>query len=171
MAHLHSSGWFHLSAAHLRTLLMVGSAGMALLVMRLRVKAAEKPASRKKIVMPPLGMSTGFLMFAMPWMRFDLRIALAAFAAGLLLSLPLIRTSRFEVRDGEVYLQRSKAFLLVLIGLFALRIVLHEAVGQYLSLAQTGSVLFVLAYGMMAPWRAAMWVGYQKVRRTLTEEG
>lgn len=171
MAHLLGSTLVHLSTAHLRTLAMVGSAGMALLVMRLRVKAAEKPATLKKIVMPPIGMSTGFLMFVFPFMRIDLWAALIAFAAGLLMSVPLIRASRFEVRDGDVYLQRSKAFLPVLLGLFVLRFGLHEYVERYVTLAQTGSIFFVLAYGMIAPWRLAMMVGYQKVRGTLTEEG
>jgi len=171
MAHLHGTALLHLSAAHLRTLAMVGSAGMALLVMRLRVKAAEKPATLRKIVIPPIGMSVGFMMFVLPFMQIGLWIAFAAFAAGLLMSWPLIRTSRFEVRDGDVYLQRSKAFLLVLIGLFALRFGLHEYVERYLTLAQTGSVFFVLAYGMIAPWRVAMWVRFQKVRGTMMGEG
>ena len=170
MAHLHGATLFHLSAANLRTLAMVGSAGMALLVMRLRVKAAEKPATLKKIVMPPIGMSTGFLMFVFPFMRISVWLALAAFAAGLLMSWPLIRTSQFEVRDGDVYLQRSKAFLLVLITLFALRFGLHEYVERYVTMAQTGAVFFVLAYGMIAPWRVAMLVRYQKVRGTLQGE-
>ena len=73
-----------ITPAHLRTVAMVGSACMALLVIALRMKAAQKPASVKKIIMPPLGMSTGFLMFLFPFMQVPWSYALGAFLIGLL---------------------------------------------------------------------------------------
>lgn len=39
---------------------------MAVIVMAVRIKSSEKPATAKKIILPPIFMSTGALMFLFP---------------------------------------------------------------------------------------------------------
>ena len=46
--------------------------GMGILVTTVRAKSAKKPASAKKILLPPLFMSTGALMFVFPFFRVTL---------------------------------------------------------------------------------------------------
>jgi membrane protein CcdC involved in cytochrome C biogenesis len=142
---------------------------MASVMIIIRLRASKKPTNAKKILIPPLGMSTGFLMFLYPPMRIPWSWALIAFLAGaLLFSYPLIRTSKFEIVDGQIYLKRSRAFIFILIGLFVLRMALHTYVEHLISVEQTGSVFFILAFGMLLPWRLAMFMQYKKLERQLT---
>ncbi len=154
-------------SSNLHAVFIFGSASVALMVILIRLRAAAKPVNVMKILMPTVGMSTGFGMFFAPFMRIPLTWALCAFAAGaLFFSYPLIRTSRFQVEKGKVYLKRSKAFIWILLLLFAVRLVLHEYVESMISIYQTGSLFFLLAFGMLLPWRISMYVQYRKLIRT-----
>ena len=44
-----------------------------------------------------------------------------------------------------------------------LRIALHEWVGRYVSPTQTAALFYLLAFGMIARWRAGMYVAYRKL--------
>lgn len=132
--------------------LIAGSA-----VIAVRLKASTKPTSMRKILIPPLGMSTGFAMFLYPPTHVPWLWALAAFAAGaLFFAYPLIWTSKFEVRNGHIYLVRSKAFIFIIVALLAIRLLLHDVVEHVVSIPQTGALFFLLAFGMILPWRLAM---------------
>lgn len=144
---------------------------MACTVMFVRIRATKQPTSAKKILIPPLGMSTGFLMFLFPFTRIPWSWALLAFVCGLIfLAIPLILTSNFEVQNNEIYLKRSKAFLVILIILLAVRLSLHSYIEQHISIPQTAGVFFILAFGMLLPWRIAMYSKYKKIERQLQGE-
>ncbi|HHW38976.1 MAG TPA: cytochrome c biogenesis protein CcdC [Bacillales bacterium] len=147
----------------------VGALMMAVFVMFVRMKAAKKPTNAKKIILPPVFMSTGFLMFTVPMFWVTPAEILEAFSVGMLFSLFLIKTSKFEVRDNQIYLQRSKAFIFILVGLLLLRTFLKSILGQYISLGQTSGMFFILAFGMILPWRLAMLYSYKKLEKTLPE--
>ncbi|WP_074011037.1 CcdC family protein [Numidum massiliense] len=149
-------------------LLTIGAACMALFVIVLRLRATKKPTSAKKILMPPIGMSTGFFMFVFPQTHIPLTYALFALLVGCLFAVPLIKTSKMAVDGGDVYLKPSKVFPFILLGFLAIRIVLHDVVQNYVSLEQTASIFFILAFGMLAPWRLAM---YARFRKLLSDEG
>lgn len=139
---------------------LLGAAGI--IVWRLR--ETTRPVTLRKIVIPPLGMSTGLSMFAYAPTRIPLSWAAAAFAVGVLfLSYPLVKTSRL-VRQGDViFLQRSRAFLWILLGLVAVRFAARVYVEQHLSTFQTGSIFFLLAFGMIVRWRVAMLREYRSL--------
>lgn len=151
----------HLPTAVVVLVALLGLAAM----LAWRVRETRSPVSTRKIVAPPLGMSTGFLMFLAPAARVPWTYASAAFALGaFVLSVPLARTSRL-VRDGDVILmRRSKAFLWILLGLFIVRWLLRAYVERVLSPMQTGGIFFILAFGMILRWRAAMLVSYLRLR-------
>lgn len=135
----------------------IGSVVIALSFVLIRIRGSKKPVSIKKIIIPPLGMSTGFMMFLYPPMRIPWEWAVGSFLIGaVFLSFPLIKTTKFVEVDGEIYAKRSKSFIFILIGLLILRISLHNYVEQIISVEQTGSIFFILAFGMILPWRAAM---------------
>ena len=126
-------------------------------VMAWRVRETTRPVSVRSIVIPPLGMSTGFMMFVAPEMRLPLSWAAAAFLAGaLVFSWPLARSSRLERRGDVIVLRRSRAFLLIILGLFAVRFALREWIDRVISPLQTGALFFVLAFGMILVWRLRM---------------
>ena len=130
-----------------------------------RLRETTTPVSIRKIVAPPLGMSTGFLMFAARAPRVPWTHAAGAFAVGaLVLAVPLARTSRLVRRGDAVVMQRSRAFLWILLGLLAVRLVLRAYVEELLTPAQTGGVFFILAFGMIVRWRAAMLLAFLRLR-------
>jgi len=140
---------------------------MALAMIIIRLKAAKKPTNAKKIMLPPLFMSTGALMFLFPvfqitWLQF-----IEAMAIGIICSIFLIKTSRFEIRDEEIYLIPSKAFAFILFGLLIFRIILKLLVGSTISLGETSGMFFVLAFGMIITWRFSMLYKFLQLEKKL----
>jgi membrane protein CcdC involved in cytochrome C biogenesis len=60
-------------------------------------------------------------------------------------------------------MQRSKAFLAILVALVAVRLALRGYVEDVLSPQQSAAVFFVLAFGMILRWRVAMWREYRRL--------
>lgn len=141
-------------------------------VMAWRLRETTRPVTAKSIVIPPLAMSTGFCMFAAPPARIPPLWATTAFLIGAaLLAYPMIKTSRL-IREGDtIFLRRSRAFLGILLGLVAVRFAAREYVGRFISPIQTGSIFFVLAFGMILRWRVAMYLEYRKLRAAPEQVG
>ena len=133
-----------------------------LAVLAWRIQETRTPVTAKKILIPPLGMATGFGMFFVPAMRVPWSWAIGAYLIGaLLLSYPLARTSSLE-RSGEVILmRRSNGFLLILLALLVIRLALHPYVGSVMPPKQTAAVFYLLAFGMISRWRAGMYLQYR----------
>lgn len=139
---------------------------MAFLIIFMRIRNTKKPIFVRKIIIPPIGMSSGFLMFLYSPMRFPVQWGFIDFLAGaILFSIPLILTSKFEQVGDAVYLRRSKAFIIILLAILIVRVVLHGYVEQWVSVQQTAALFFVLAFGMLLPWRVAMYFQYIKLIR------
>jgi len=138
--------------------------GMGILVTTVRAKSAKQPASVKKILLPPMFMSTGALMFVFPYFRVTLMEFIEAIGAGLLFSLFLIWTSKFERRDGEIYLKQSKAFIFILIGLLIVRIISKILLSATIEIGALSGMFWILAFGMIVPWRIAMYVQFKKIQ-------
>lgn len=137
-------------------------------VMAWRVQETRRPVSLRKIIIPPIGMATGCCMFFAPMFRVPLSWGIAAFLAGAIaLAYPLLRTSKL-VREGDVVmLQRSNAFMAVLIGLAAIRLAARGYLDTILSVEQTSALFFVLAFGMILRWRAQMLMEYRAITATV----
>jgi membrane protein CcdC involved in cytochrome C biogenesis len=143
------------------------AAGMATGMIFVRLRAAKQPASVKKIILPPFFMSTGALMFVFPMFRVQWSQVLEALLIGIIFSIFLIRTSKFEVRDEEIYLTPSKAFIFVLFGLLILRVVFKLIIGQHVSFGETSGMFFLLAFGMIITWRLAMLRQYLHLEKNI----
>lgn len=148
---------------------MIVGVCVALAILFIRLQASKKPASIKKILLPPIMMTTGFLMFIFPVFRPGYAGALEAFLTGCLFSIFLIKTSKFEIRGNDIYLKRSKSFIFVLLGLVALRTIMKYFVGGNISPLETGGFFFILAFGMIMPWRVGMLAGYKRREKQLHE--
>ena len=150
---------------------VIGSTVMAIVmgafVMFVRMKASKKPTNEKKIIIPPIAMSSGALMFLFPEFRVHPMQILEATAVGILCSTILIATSKFEVKDQDIYLKRSKAFAFILVGLLIFRVVAKILLSSSIDVGELAGMFWILAFAMLVPWRIAMLVQFKKVKKTL----
>lgn len=145
----------------------IGAVFMGLFVLFVRMKAAKKPANVKKIILPPVFMSSGALMYVVPEFRLTPMEILEAVIVGMLFSILLIKTSKFEVRDNDIYLKRSKAFVFILVGLLVVRLVAKSILSSTIDFGQLSGMFFLLAFSMIVPWRIAMYRSYMKLYKEL----
>ncbi|MED5047080.1 DUF1453 family protein [Bacillus siamensis] len=143
------------------------AAAMAISVMIVRIKSSDKPASPKKIILPPIFMSTGALMFLFPIFRVTGEEFLEAITLGVIFSIFLIKTSKFEIKNNEIYLKRSKAFVFILVGLLVIRIAMKSILSTTIDYGALSGMFWILAFGMIVPWRIAMFMSYRKLANEL----
>jgi membrane protein CcdC involved in cytochrome C biogenesis len=148
---------------------IIVSFSMVIVVNLIRIKNTKKPAKAKKIILPPLFMATGMSMFILPMFRPTFPELISAVVMGMLFSIILIKTSKFEVRDNQIYLQRSKLFLVALIGLVALRMIGKIILAETIQIdpAQISGLFYILAFSMILPWRIGMYIEFRKLKRQL----
>ncbi|WP_170007264.1 CcdC family protein [Bacillus fonticola] len=143
----------------------VVAVAMALVVFAVRMRASNRPVTAKKIILPPFFMSTGALMFVFPPFRVTWMETAEAFVVGMLFSIFLIKTSTFEIRGNDIYLKRSKAFLWILLGLVGVRLLLKVILSSSFEVAALSGMFYLLAFGMIVPWRLAMYVKFKKLEQ------
>ncbi|KIL47826.1 CcdC family protein [Jeotgalibacillus campisalis] len=143
---------------------------MGSFVLMVRMKAAKRPVSAKKIILPPLFMSTGALMFLIPFFRLSAIEFFEALIVGMIFSIVLIKTSKFEVQEKGIYLKPSKAFPFILIGLLIVRVIMKILLSSTIDLGALSGMFWVLAFGMIVPWRAAMYFQYRKLTGAAAKE-
>ncbi len=132
-----------------------------------RVREGRTAVTVKKLVMPPVGMATGFCMFLVPLFRVPWTWALAAFLMGaIVLAYPLLLTSSLRREGDSIMMKRSSAFFAVVIVLAAVRYFARGYLDKYLTLEQTGGLFFILAFGMILRWRMHLLSMYMKLTRT-----
>ncbi len=129
-----------------------------------RLREARSAVSLKKIVIPPLGMATGFSMFFVPAFRIPWAWAGLAFLIGAVaLAWPLLLTTRLERQGDAVMMRRSSAFLAVILVLAVIRFAARGYFDTILTAQQTGAVFFILAFGMIVIWRAKMLMDFRRL--------
>jgi membrane protein CcdC involved in cytochrome C biogenesis len=145
----------------------IGAVFMGILALFVRMKAAKKPTNTLKIILPPVFMSSGALMYVVPQFRLTSMEILEVVILGMLFSILLIKTSKFEIRENEIYLKRSKAFIYILAGLLVVRIGLKTILSATIDYGELSGMFFLLAFSMIVPWRVAMYLDYKKLYRQL----
>lgn len=141
---------------------------MGITMIFVRLRTAKRPTSVKRIILPPLFMSTGAFMFVFPVFQISWIQVMEAFLLGMIFSVLLIKSSKFEIRKGEIYLNPSKAFPFILIGLLIVRFILKLIVGAQISLGETSGLFFILAFGMILTWRIVMLYQFVQVKKSTT---
>ncbi|MBI2393580.1 MAG: cytochrome c biogenesis protein CcdC [Deltaproteobacteria bacterium] len=148
----------------LRVAFILVSIAGAVVVISWRMRETSRPIDARKILIPPLGMSTGFAMFVYPPTRIPILWAAVAFLFGaLVLCYPLAKSSELARVGDEIRLRRSPAFLWILFALVTIRFAARTWVEHYVSPLQTGSIFFVTAFGMILPWRLLMYRKYKRL--------
>jgi membrane protein CcdC involved in cytochrome C biogenesis len=152
----------HLPPA-LYVVLSLAGAG-AMLIWRYR--ETSTPVTLPKLIMPPLGMSTGLLMFIAPEARVPWHWGLGAFLLGaVVFSIPLARSSTLTREGDTLLMKRSPLFLVLLLGLVAVRFALRSWIEVYWSQLQTGALFFLLALGAVARWRLGLVMEFRRLSR------
>ncbi|MGE7674766.1 CcdC family protein [Lysinibacillus sp. NPDC094403] len=150
---------------------VIGSTIMAIFmgtfVMVLRMRASKKPTNEKKIIIPPIAMSSGAVMFLFEQFRVPPMQILEAAAVGVVFSTILIATSKFEVKGQDIYLKRSKAFIFILIGLLVFRIIAKMILSSSIDVGELAGMFWILAFAMLLPWRIAMLIQFKKIKKTI----
>lgn len=133
-------------------------------VLAWRIREGRTAVTIRKIVIPPLGMASGFCMFLAPPFRVPwLWAAVAFFLGAIFLAIPLIRTSRLKLQGDTVMMHRSASFFVVMVVLAIIRIVAHSYLDTVMSIQQTAGLFFILAFGMIVHWRMNMLFEYRRV--------
>ncbi|MFB3168502.1 cytochrome c biogenesis protein CcdC [Neobacillus sp. 179-C4.2 HS] len=145
----------------------IGAVFMGIFALFVRMKAAKKPTNARKIILPPVFMSSGALMYVVPQFRLTGMEILEVVILGMLFSILLIKTSKFEIRENEIFLKRSKAFIYILVGLLVVRIGLKTILSATIDYGELSGMFFLLAFSMIVPWRIAMYLDYKKLYRQL----
>jgi membrane protein CcdC involved in cytochrome C biogenesis len=145
----------------------IGAVFMGIFALFVRMKAAKKPTNVKKIILPPVFMSSGAFMYVVPQFRLTGMEIIEVVILGMLFSILLIKTSKFEIRENEIYLKRSKAFIYILVGLLIVRVALKSILSTSIDFGELSGMFFLLAFSMIVPWRVAMYLDYKKLYKRL----
>ncbi|GEM_PF-336260 len=143
----------------------IGFFVMGLLAFFVRSKAAQRPITPVRIILPPLFMSSGLLMFLFTQFQVPRNQVFEAMVVGLLFSTILIATTNFEHKDGELFVKRSKAFIFILAGLLIFRLVAKLILSSSIDVGELAGMFFILAFSMIIPWRIGMLVKYSRLKK------
>ncbi len=131
-------------------------------VLAWRIREGRSAVTLRKIVMPPLGMATGFCMFIVPAFRVPWTWALGAFFIGaIIFAYPLLLTSDLHLQNGVIMMKRSSAFFAVIIVLAVARYLARGFFDRFLTLEQTGALFYLLAFGMILRWRLKLLLAWR----------
>lgn len=110
-------------------------------------------------------------MYIIPAFRLNMMEVVEAFILGVLLSIFLIKTSKFEQRKRSIYLIPSKSFIFILFGLLIVRIIMKLIIGSTISFGETSGMFFLLAFSMILSWRLAMLYKFKKLQKRMIKRG
>ncbi|WP_432355553.1 CcdC family protein [Sporosarcina sp. A2] len=130
-----------------------------------RSKAAERPISPIRIILPPLFMSSGMLMFLFTQFQVPWSQVFEAATVGLIFSTILIATTNFEKKNGQLFVKRSKAFIFILAGLLIFRLVAKLILSSSIDVGELAGMFFILAFAMIVPWRIGMLIKYNNLQK------
>lgn len=152
------------------TSILVSLAGL-IAVITWRLREVRTAVSVRKIVIPPLGMATGFCMFFIPAFRIPWAWAGAAFLIGYVaLAWPLVLTTRLIRLENAIMMKRSSAFLVVIFVLAAIRFLARGYFDTILTVQQSAALFFVLAFGMILRWRTKLMLDFRKLTAEYTPQ-
>ncbi|MFC5699737.1 CcdC family protein [Cohnella faecalis] len=138
---------------------------IAALVLWRRTRSFYRPikGDGRRILLPVLFMLPGIALVLNKDVHAPAYEWLVACAIGVALSIPLIWTTEYEVReDKQIYAKKNVGFIVAFVAVLAIRFALRS----YLQMIdpQTLSALFmVVAFSYVLPWRI---VSFVKFRRT-----
>lgn len=130
-----------------------------------RTRAMVHPikGSGLRILLPLLYMSPAFSVVLQPSVHMTSKEIFVALIFGLLLSLPLIYTTGYEIReDGKIYAKKSIGFVIALISIFVIRrLVNYFLPGIDILTLNALSIISLFVY--VGLWRTISYMKFRKV--------
>ncbi|TXK81482.1 CcdC protein domain-containing protein [Paenibacillus sp. N3.4] len=136
------------------------------LILRGQLRGMQTPIKKSGIplLLPILYISTSLLQLMDPNLRVQGQQVFLALFIGLVISIPLILTTNFEVRNnGSAFIKRNKVVFMILITVFALRFIFVSLVPT----SDSSTLAFLcnlVTLSYIVIWRS---VSFMKFRRTL----
>lgn len=137
----------------------------------IRMKASKRPTNVKGILIPPIMMSTGALMFVIPYFWVTTLDIIEAVVLGLIFSVILIATTKFTAKDNFIYIKRTKAFPIILMALLLIRIFIKYWISGSVDVSELPGMFWIMAFAMIVPWRIAMYYQFKAAERRLLTTG
>ncbi|WP_035784908.1 CcdC family protein [Jeotgalicoccus psychrophilus] len=143
----------------------IGAVIMGIVVIFVRKHASKTPLTLKKIIIPPVMMSTGALMYIFPYFRLSWIHIAETIVIGAIFSVVLIITTKYEVKNSELYVRQTKAFPVILMGLLLARIALKYIFSLNTTPGEIGGMFFLLAFVMIGIWRLSMFIKHHDFKK------
>src|SRR5699024_7227455 len=106
--------------------------------------------------------------FVFPAFRLEWIEIFEACIVGMLFSILLIKTTKFEIKNNDkIYLIPSKSFVFVLFGLLFIRIIIKIIIGSTISFGETSGMFFLLGFAMILTWRLTMLYKYNQLKNQI----
>lgn len=143
----------------------IGAIIMGVIVIFIRQHASKTPLTLKKIMIPPIMMSTGAFMYIFPYFRLSWTHIVETIAIGAIFSIVLIITTKYEVKNEQLYVKQTKAFPIILMFLLVARIALKYIFSLNTTPGEIGGMFFLLAFVMILIWRLSMYIKHTQFQK------
>lgn len=139
---------------------------VAALVLLRRTRTMFKPirGTGLRILIPVFAIIPGFAVILNP--NLELWQGAAALVVGIALSLPLIWTTNYELReDGNIYSKKNLGFVFAFLGVLSVRLLLRQQL-EILDISAHASLLIAMAAGYVISWRLVSYIKFRRVYQT-----
>lgn len=147
------------------TVSMMISALIFFFILRGQLSGMNKPLKRSGItlLLPILYISTSFMQLFDPSLHIREEQVIIALLIGMVVSIPLILTTNFEVRDnGSTFIKRNKTVFVLLIVIFALRFLVVATI-KSIDPSTLSFMCNLVTFGYIATWRITSYVKFRGV--------
>ncbi|OPH62066.1 ccdc protein [Paenibacillus ferrarius] len=139
-----------------------------LMILRGLMRGMHKPIKKtgSPLLLPILYISTSLFQLFDPKLHIQGNQAITAILIGLVVAVPLIITTNFEVRSDGTYFKNNKTVIIILIGIFALRFVFVETITSMD--ASTLAFFFnLVTFSYIVVWRLVSFTKFRRMSQRL----
>ena len=104
-------------------------------------------------------------MYIFPYFRLSWTHIAETVLIGAVFSVVLIITTKYEVKNSELYVRQTKAFPIILMGLLLARIALKYIFSLTTTPGEIGGMFFLLAFVMIGIWRLSMLIKHNEFKK------
>ncbi|KRE82567.1 ccdc protein [Paenibacillus sp. Soil766] len=147
------------------TVSMMISALIFFFILRGQLSGMSKPLKKSGItlLLPILYISTSLMQLFDPTLHIHEGQVIIALLIGVIVSIPLILTTNFEVREnGNTFIKRNKTVFVLLIVIFALRF-LAIATIHSIDPSTLSFMCNLMTFGYIATWRIISFIKFRGV--------
>jgi membrane protein CcdC involved in cytochrome C biogenesis len=141
------------------------------LVIWRRTRSMYRPIKGKggRLLFPILFFIPGIQLLLNPKVHLSLSSDMGAIFLGLILSIPLIWTTRYEVREDQlIYAKKDFVFIFAFLVVLAIRFILRRHF-SYMDTYTVSALFMLVAISYIVPWRVISFLKFRKLYRATYE--